>query len=47
MKGGFFDDVTFTGDGFSRVAEVESCALSSTMCSNVNTEMALMSTYIA
>lgn len=34
LGGGFFEHITFTGDGFSRVAEVESCTLSSTMCAN-------------
>ena len=31
LRGGFFEHFTFTGDGISRVAEVESCTLSSTM----------------
>lgn len=31
LRGGFFEHFTFTGDGINRVAEVESCTLSSTM----------------
>ena len=42
--GGFFEHVTFTGDGFSRVAEVESCTLSSTMWSNLREVVAQVST---
>ncbi len=34
LRGGFFEHFTFTGDGISRVAEVESCTLSSTMWAN-------------
>lgn len=33
LTGGFFEHFTFTGDGISRVAEVESCTLRSTVYS--------------
>lgn len=43
FKGGFFEHFTFTGDGISRVAEVESCTLSSTMWANYIEKVPLVS----